>query len=165
MNNIKYFLGLTGLMDEFIRLAKTDKKDKFMEANRNINQAKNRYKNVYPYDDTRVRLSQRPGIEGSDYINANFIDSYACKNYFIATQAPLEATIGDFWRMIWEQKCGTIVMLSKEVESSQVGSLKITCIYQYYDISSYMFSIIVFLSSCLHWSQLVLLVQVAWNGN
>ena len=75
----------------------------------------------YPYDDTRVRLSQRPGVEGSDYINANYIDSYGCKDYFIATQAPLESTIGDFWRMIWEQNCGTIVMLSKEFEGQQVS--------------------------------------------
>ena len=114
---------MTGLMEEFIRLAKTDKKDKFTEANRNINQAKNRYKNVYPYDDTRVRISQRPGVEGSDYINANYIDSYAAKNSFIATQAPVEATIADFWRMIWEQNCGTIVMLSKECEGGQVCSI------------------------------------------
>lgn len=74
----------------------------------------------YPYDDTRVKLSQRPGVEGSDYINANYIDSYGCKDSFIATQAPLESTIGDFWRMIWEQNCGTIVMLSKEFEGQQV---------------------------------------------
>ncbi|XP_057299709.1 receptor-type tyrosine-protein phosphatase F-like isoform X2 [Hydractinia symbiolongicarpus] len=112
--------GMTGLMEEFIKLAKTDKKDKFQEANKNVNQTKNRYKNVYPYDETRVRLSQRPGSEGSDYINANYIDSYAAKDYFIATQAPLESTIGDFWRMIWEQNCATIVMLSKEVEGGQV---------------------------------------------
>ncbi|XP_066915197.1 receptor-type tyrosine-protein phosphatase S-like isoform X5 [Clytia hemisphaerica] len=111
--------GMTGLMDEFIRLAKTDKKDRFSEANKMVNQAKNRFKNVYPYDDTRVKLSQRPGVEGSDYINANYIDSYGCKDSFIATQAPLESTIGDFWRMIWEQNCGTIVMLSKEFEGQQ----------------------------------------------
>ena len=79
------------------------------------------YLHRYPYDDTRVRLSQRPGVEGSDYINANYIDSYGCKDYFIATQAPLESTIGDFWRMIWEQNCGTIVMLSKEFEGQQVS--------------------------------------------
>lgn len=112
---------MTGLMEEFIRLAKTDKKDRFNEANKTVNQSKNRYKNVYPYDETRVRLSQKPAIEGSDYINANYIDSYAHKDYFIATQAPLESTVGDFWRMIWEQNCETIVMLTKEVEGQQVN--------------------------------------------
>ena len=111
---------MTGIMEEFIRLAKSEKKDQFNVANRIVNQPKNRYKNVYPYDDTRVKLSQRTGIDGSDYINANHIDSYALKDFFIATQAPLESTVGDFWRMIWEQRCGTIVMLSKEKEGGQV---------------------------------------------
>ena len=36
-----------------------------------VNQIKNRYKNVYSYDNTRVKLSMRPGVDGSDYINAN----------------------------------------------------------------------------------------------
>ena len=107
-------------MDEFIRLAKTDWKDKFHEANKSVNQVKNRYKNVYPYDDTRVKLSMKPGVEGSDYINANNVDSYMFKDMFIATQAPLEGTIGDFWRMIWEQNSQTVVMLSKEYEGGQV---------------------------------------------
>ena len=39
---------------------------------------------------------------------------------FIATQAPLEGTIGDFWRMTWEQNSQTVVMLSKEYEGVQV---------------------------------------------
>ena len=107
-------------MEEFIRLAKIDRKDRFTQANKPVNSNKNRYKNIYPYDDTRVKLFQRPGVEGSDYINANYIDSYGYKDYFIATQAPLESTVGDLWRMIWEQNCGTIVMLTKEFEGQQV---------------------------------------------
>ena len=39
---------------------------------------------------------------------------------FIATQTPLEGTIGDFWRMTWEQNSQTVVMLSKEYEGVQV---------------------------------------------
>ena len=117
------FLGLTGLMNEFIRLAKTDRKDKFHEANKPVNQVKNRYKNVYPYDDTRVKLSMKPGVDGSDYINANYVDSYMFKDMFIASQAPLKGTIIDFWRMIWEQNSQTVVMLSKEYEGGQVKKL------------------------------------------
>lgn len=60
------FLGLTGLMNEFIRLAKTDRKDKFQQANKPVNQVKNRYRNVYPYDDTTVKLSKKPGVDGRD---------------------------------------------------------------------------------------------------
>ena len=36
-------LGYTDLMDEFIGVAKTDRKDKFQEANKPVNQVKNRY--------------------------------------------------------------------------------------------------------------------------
>ncbi|XP_057299705.1 receptor-type tyrosine-protein phosphatase S-like isoform X1 [Hydractinia symbiolongicarpus] len=106
--------GMTALMDEFVKLAKTHKRENFQEANKSSNQAKNRFRTLYPFDDTRVKLTQRPGVDGSDYINANYVDSYATKNYFIATQTPLENTVGDFWRMIWEQNCATIVMLTNE---------------------------------------------------
>lgn len=36
-------LGYTDLMDEFIGITKTDRKDKFQEANKRVNQVKNRY--------------------------------------------------------------------------------------------------------------------------
>ena len=60
------FGGLTGLMDEFIGLTKTDRKDKFQQAKKPVNQVKNRYRNVYPYDDTTVKLSMKPGVDGRD---------------------------------------------------------------------------------------------------
>lgn len=105
---------MSGLVDEFVRLTKTDKKDQFTDANKTINQAKNRYQNIFPYDDTRVRLSFYTGVDGSDYVNANYIDSYMRKASFIATQAPLKNTVGDFWRMVWETSSATIVMLIRE---------------------------------------------------
>ena len=81
---------------------------------------KNRCENVYPCDDTRVKLEEIPGIQGSDYINANFVDIYQDKNSFIATQAPMECTIKDFWKMIWEQNSKAIVILCKEYEKGEV---------------------------------------------
>ena len=80
---------------------------------------KNRYKGVLPNEYTRVRLSTIEGnyvaqsislieikdIEGSDYINANYIsnDIQMGDRSYIACQAPLDSTVNDFWRMIWEQ--------------------------------------------------------------
>ena len=109
--------------EEFIRLGRGNTpQTKFQAANMGYNKTKNRYANVLAFDDTRVKLSMITGIEGSDYINANFIDGYMTRRAFIATQAPIPDTIPDFWRMIWEQESSTIVMLSKETESGKVSA-------------------------------------------
>jgi len=89
-------------------------------ANASCNKNKNRFLNVLPYDDTRVALRQLPGIQGSDYINANYIHGYSHAKQFIATQAPLPQTIPAFWRMIWEHHCMTIVCLAQESEGGKV---------------------------------------------
>ncbi|KAG7324352.1 hypothetical protein KOW79_012368 [Hemibagrus wyckioides] len=83
------------------------------------NKGKNRYNNVLPYDSSRVKLS----IHGSpfdDYINANYISGYNSKKEYIAAQGPLPATVNEFWRMIWEKNCHTIVMLTKCYEQGRV---------------------------------------------
>lgn len=69
------------------------------------NKHKNRYTGYRPLDSTRVILSEVPGIEGSDYINASYISGELPGTYhhYIACQAPLDSTTSDFWRMIWEK--------------------------------------------------------------
>ncbi|XP_072449919.1 receptor-type tyrosine-protein phosphatase delta-like [Chiloscyllium punctatum] len=89
-------------------------------SNMEVNKPKNRYANVIAYDHSRVILAPIEGIAGSDYINANYIDGYRKQNAYIATQGPLPETFGDFWRMVWEQRSATIVMMTKLEEKSRV---------------------------------------------
>ncbi|XP_066511325.1 receptor-type tyrosine-protein phosphatase S-like isoform X6 [Hoplias malabaricus] len=89
-------------------------------SNLEVNKPKNRYANVIAYDHTRVILSPVNGVVGSDYINANYIDGYRKQNAYIATQGPLPETFGDFWRMVWEQRAASVVMMTKLEEKSRI---------------------------------------------
>lgn len=79
---------------------------------KNIN--KNRYRDVLPYDRTRVKLRDVMNALHSDYINANYITDVDPHNpHYIATQGPMDNTVGDFWQMVWEQSVVVIVNLTK----------------------------------------------------
>jgi len=91
------------------------------DSHLSANLRKNRYRDVRPYDATRVRLERAPS---GDYINANYVNmeipSTGIVNRYIATQGPLAHTSGDFWYMVWEQSANTIVMLTTVVEKGRV---------------------------------------------
>ncbi|TRZ02638.1 hypothetical protein DNTS_000622 [Danionella cerebrum] len=89
-------------------------------SNLEVNKPKNRYANVIAYDHSRVVLTPVDGVPGSDYINGNYIDGYRKQNAYIATQGPLPETLSDFWRMVWEQRTSTIVMMTRLEEKSRV---------------------------------------------
>ncbi|XP_078025220.1 protein tyrosine phosphatase receptor type Fa isoform X5 [Epinephelus lanceolatus] len=89
-------------------------------SNLEVNKSKNRYANVIAYDHSRVILTPVDGVPGSDYINANYIDGYRKQNAYIATQGPLLETLSDFWRMVWEQRTSTIIMMTRLEERSRV---------------------------------------------
>ncbi|KAL7991811.1 hypothetical protein Chor_016067 [Crotalus horridus] len=79
------------------------------------NISKNRYRDISPYDATRVILNRN-----DDYINANYINmeipSSSIINKYIACQGPLPNTCPDFWQMTWEQSSSMVVMLTTQVE-------------------------------------------------
>ncbi|KAM9849037.1 protein tyrosine phosphatase receptor type Fa [Aulostomus maculatus] len=89
-------------------------------SNLEVNKPKNRYANVIAYDHSRVVLTPVDGVPGSDYINANYIDGYRKQNAYIATQGPLPETLSDFWRLVWEQRTCTIIMMTRLEEKSRV---------------------------------------------
>ncbi|XP_052364085.1 receptor-type tyrosine-protein phosphatase delta-like [Oncorhynchus keta] len=105
---------VTGTELEFKRLASAKAHtSRFVSANLPCNKFKNRLVNIMPYESTRVCLQPIRGVEGSDYINASFIDGYRQQRAYIATQGPLAETTEDYWRMLWEHNSTIVVMLTK----------------------------------------------------
>ncbi|XP_066579709.1 tyrosine-protein phosphatase non-receptor type 12 isoform X2 [Amia ocellicauda] len=83
---------------------------------REENVKKNRYKDILPFDHSRVKVTLKTSTQDTDYINANFIKGMHGPEAYIATQGPLANTVLDFWRMIWEYKVAVIVMACREFE-------------------------------------------------
>ncbi|XP_036394070.1 tyrosine-protein phosphatase non-receptor type 6 isoform X1 [Megalops cyprinoides] len=138
-----------GFWEEFDYLQKQEAKVKKSrdEGMRPENKSKNRYKNILPFDETRVVLeSGDPSLIGSDYINANYVKNKlrepGDQKVYIATQGCLATTVNDFWQMVWQEQTRVIVMTTREVEkgrnkcvpywpelegSKEVGRYVVTC--------------------------------------
>ncbi|XP_039618112.1 phosphatidylinositol phosphatase PTPRQ [Polypterus senegalus] len=112
-NNFKF-------QEEFSELPKLLQDLATTDADLPWNRSKNRFTNIKPYNNNRVKLMSEPGVPGSDYINASYVSGYLCPNEFIATQGPLPGTVADFWRMIWETRTRTIVMLTQCFEKGRI---------------------------------------------
>ncbi|KAF9998109.1 hypothetical protein BGZ65_006361, partial [Modicella reniformis] len=80
---------------------------------------KNRYNNIWPYDHSRVKISQVDQGH-DDYINASFLTPILSKKTYIATQGPLPSTFQDFWKAAWEQNSRVVVMLTREQEMGRI---------------------------------------------
>ncbi|KAI0641211.1 hypothetical protein C8Q79DRAFT_920259 [Trametes meyenii] len=81
--------------------------------------AKNRYRNIWPFEHARVRL-RKTKPDDDDYMNASYVQPLGTTRRYIATQGPLPATFADFWTLCWEQNVHVIVMLTREIEGSSV---------------------------------------------
>ncbi|XP_069990734.1 receptor-type tyrosine-protein phosphatase mu-like isoform X2 [Penaeus vannamei] len=114
-------IGSSEASDEFKTIPENTGR-KMDVGNLPANKKKNRYRNNLPYDDTRVILAVKDDDPHSDYINANHIRGYGQKMHYIATQGPKAEknnTIGDFWRMVWEQNVSSIIMVANFIENGK----------------------------------------------
>jgi tyrosine-protein phosphatase non-receptor type 11 len=119
-------VGKAGFWEEFEQLQQLECRHLFSrkEGARPENKTKNRYKNILPFDHTRVVLrGGDPSRVGHDYINANYISGEVpgSEMRYIATQGCLPATVNDFWQMIWQENSKVIVMTTNEVERGRVS--------------------------------------------
>uniref|UniRef100_A0A6Q2YWL4 protein-tyrosine-phosphatase n=1 Tax=Esox lucius TaxID=8010 RepID=A0A6Q2YWL4_ESOLU len=87
-------------------------------AKKDENRMKNRYGNIIAYDHSRVRLQAIEGEQSSDYINANYVDGS------LHLPGPMQETVYDFWRMVWQENTATIVMVTNLVEVGRVKCCK-----------------------------------------
>ncbi|CAL8359112.1 unnamed protein product [Boreogadus saida] len=105
------------LVKEFMALEHLKPSDDCLVGKAAENRDKNRYRDILPYDKTRVALGEARG-----YINASHIRMAAGPEEFryISCQGPLPATAGAFWRMVWESKSDAVAMMTQEVERGRV---------------------------------------------
>ncbi|TPX64214.1 hypothetical protein SpCBS45565_g06071 [Spizellomyces sp. 'palustris'] len=81
---------------------------------------RNRYYDIIPYDRSRVVLDEASAPEFSDYINASHVQGLPGTRSYIVSQGPMSNTFGDFWQMVWEQRSGLIIMLTREEERGRI---------------------------------------------
>jgi len=113
--------GLAPIQDEFEtlnlitpRLQDEDCSISRLPRNRNCN----RFNDVLPNDRYLAHLNTPdPSNDRSNsYINAVFVDSYKRRNAFIVTQMPLQSTVIDIWRLIWDHDVQNIVVMNHHTE-------------------------------------------------
>ncbi|KAK2824256.1 hypothetical protein Q5P01_021431 [Channa striata] len=105
------------LVKEFMGLEHLKPSDNCVVGKAPENRDKNRYRDILPYDKTRVPIG-----ENQDYINASYIRMQAGDDefFYISCQGPLPSTVPAFWQMIWENKSDIIAMMTQEVERGRI---------------------------------------------
>ncbi|XP_064174478.1 tyrosine-protein phosphatase non-receptor type 13 isoform X3 [Anguilla rostrata] len=105
------------LVKEFMALEHLKPSDNCLIGKAPENREKNRYRDILPYDSTRV-----PVGEAGEYINASYVRMRVGPDEFryISAQGPLPGTLDCFWQMVWENRCHVVAMMTQEAEHGRV---------------------------------------------
>ncbi|KAH7662402.1 Protein T27A3.5, partial [Aphelenchoides avenae] len=107
---------LEDIAKEFEKIAEDTKHAPAAKNAFDANTAKNRYKNICCGERTRVVLDDKFVASRGDYIHANRVWSLGGEDRFICAQGPLDGTVDDLWRLVWQEETTGIVMLCDLVE-------------------------------------------------
>lgn len=120
MSRLENLLDTGNVMLAFDKLYRKNASMSIAEAKLPCNSPRNRYRDISPYDLTRVRLRDWE----TEYINASHIimkiNNTEILNRYIASQGPLRNTSGDFWAMVWQQQSTLLIMVTTTVERGMV---------------------------------------------
>lgn len=86
------------------------------------NREKNRDVSTVPPDNFRPYLTSFQSNDNTDYINAVFVDGYTRSKEYIVTEWPSHKTISDFWSLIYDHECNSVILLANPPESSTYPS-------------------------------------------
>lgn len=86
------------------------------------NREKNRDVSTVPPDNFRPYLTSFQTNDSTDYINAVFVDGYTRSKEYIVTEWPLHRTISDFWSLVYDHDCNSVILLANPLESSTYPS-------------------------------------------
>uniref|UniRef100_A0A914XXL0 Uncharacterized protein n=1 Tax=Panagrolaimus superbus TaxID=310955 RepID=A0A914XXL0_9BILA len=111
--------GVDALLQEFNDLKISCPPESLRHSSFDKNLDRNRYKDIICVEDTRVQLTWPSTTQ--DYIHANWVTGVIpdLHKQIICTQAPIPATIVDFWRMVWQEKAYVILMLCCVMENGK----------------------------------------------
>lgn len=105
------------LCEEFSKIPKLDETEPVEAGNLTVNIKKNRFISVLPYDRNRVVLRDSyKEAKSTDYVNASYVMGNESNKRYIAAQGPVNNTVGDFWRLVWQERATHIVMLTNLTE-------------------------------------------------
>lgn len=107
--------GFTEQFEELATVGTTQSTDAGKDP---VNLSKNLFKNILPYDETRVKLKEEEGV-GSDYINASYVDGHNSSSEYIACQLPTPKEYCTWWRLVWEKNVTKIILMESPRQSKR----------------------------------------------